>query len=64
VADEIEIKFGANTVDMEQAVSRVQSELRKLGSVVDNVGDKIDDTFSKESEKALKEMRARTRQSV
>jgi len=62
VADEIEIKFGANTVDMEQAVSRVQSELRKLGSVVDHVGDKIDDTFSKESQKALKEMRSRTRQ--
>jgi len=59
VADEIEIKFSADTIDVDQAINRVQREIQKLGLTVANVGDQIEFAFSKESQKAIAQSQAR-----
>ena len=59
MADEIEIKFSADTIDVDQAINRVQREIQKLGLTVANVGDQIEFAFSKESQKAIAQSQAR-----
>jgi len=60
VADEINIKFGGETGDLETALKRVTGEIGKLNTQVEKTGDEIQDAFSAESRRAVDQMRART----
>ena len=60
MADEINIKFGGETGDLETALKRVTGEIGKLNTQVEKTGDEIQDAFSAESRRAVDQMRART----
>ena len=67
MADEINIKFGGDSGELETALKRVTGEIGKLNTQVEKTGDEIQDTFSAESRRAIDQMRARTnalRQSI
>lgn len=60
MADEINIKFGGETGELETALKRVTGEIGKLNTQVERTGDEIQDAFSAESRRAIQQMRAKT----
>ena len=61
MADELNIKFSGDTAPLEASMKRVTGQLSTLNSTVERTGDDIKGAFSRDSRKAIDQMRAATR---